>query len=63
MARELEGYRDCLEDLKEFFGGKGLLYAKDVARYMQTDTRTVVKRFDIPKDGITTVMLARRMCQ
>lgn len=61
MARELEGYRDCLEDLCDYFGGKRLLYPADVAKYLGVDPRTAKARYDIPKDGIVLPMLARRM--
>ena len=62
--REREGYREILADLREHFGpNHNLLTAKDVALYCGCDTRTAVKRYDIPKGGILMINLARRMCQ
>lgn len=63
MPREREGYRDMLADLREYFGpDHNLLTVKDVAKYCGIDPRTAAKRYDISKDGIMLVMLARKMC-
>lgn len=61
--RELEGYRDVLADLREYFGpDHNLLSAKDVARYCGCDPRTARDLYNIPKSGILMPILARRMC-
>lgn len=63
MPRELEGYRDVMEDLLDYFGGRRLLYQRDVAAYLGCCPRTAAKLYNIPREGITVPMLARRMCQ
>lgn len=63
MPRELEGYRDVLEDLLNFFGERRLVYPKDVAAYLKVCPRTAKKRYDLPSEGIALPMLARRMCK
>ena len=62
MPREKEGYRDNMEALLEYFGGKRLLSIEDVAEYCGRDRRFVKKRFGIDKNGIMLPVLARRMC-
>ncbi|WP_143162355.1 hypothetical protein [Sporobacter termitidis] len=64
MPREKEGYRDQLADISAFFGERRLLMISDVIRYLGRDRDYVIKRLGIshPKDGITTVELARRLC-
>lgn len=63
MSRELEAYRDNFEALKEYFGGKMLLTAKEVGEYCGIDFRTAQRRFGITRDGITIPTLARRMAR
>lgn len=63
MPKELDGYRDVLEDLLDFFGGKRLLYPAEVAQYLGVDSRTAKARYDIPREGIAAPILARRMCR
>lgn len=62
MPRERPEYRDNYEALLEFSGGRMLLTATEVARYLGKDPRTVRKMYDIGKTGITIPTLARRMC-
>lgn len=62
MSRESETYRDNLEQLTEFFGGKRVLSLSDVVRYTGRDRRTVKRLYQVvPSSGITTATLARRM--
>lgn len=62
--RERDGYRDVVADLREYFGkDHNLLTAKEVAKYCGRDPRTIARLYDIPKNGILIVQLARRMCQ
>ena len=61
--KELAEYRDNLEELTKFFGKKRLLTAQDVADYTGRTRRFVTEIYQIPKSGITTATLARRMCQ
>lgn len=61
MPREREDYRDNLEDLLEFFGGKRLISKIEAANYLGLDPRTAAKRFDIGKNGISLPTLARRL--
>lgn len=61
--REKEDYRDNLEEITRFFGPKRLLTIQDVADYTGRSREFVSKNFDIPKLGITTASLARRLSQ
>lgn len=61
MPRELEAYRDNLEELLKFFGSRRLVTAVDVAHYCGRDRRFVAELYNIPKSGITLPTLARRM--
>ena len=63
MARELEGYRDVMEDLLTFFNGRRLLYQRDVAEYLGCCPRKAAKLYNIPREGITIPLLARRICK
>lgn len=58
---EKSTYRDNLADLLDFFGGRRLLTAVDVGRYLGIDRRTAARRYNIGKDGITAATLARRL--
>lgn len=58
---EKSTYRDNLADLLDFFGGRRLLTAVDVARYLGIDRRTAARRYNIGKDGITAPTLARML--
>ncbi len=62
MASKETEYRDNLAELKEFFGERRLVTAKDVARYTGRDKRFVSELYQIPSTGITLPTLARRMC-
>jgi hypothetical protein len=63
VSREKEGYRDELEQLAQFFGGRRVLTLKDVERYTGRDYRWCKKAYDIdPAKGITITALARKMC-
>ena len=61
--REKADYRDNLEELTRYFGNKRLLTIKDVSEYCGRTWSYVKKTYEIDKDGITTVSLARKMCQ
>ena len=51
MPREPKAYRENLQDVLEFFGGKRLLTLADVRAYTGlADNRSIKKRFPI-KDG------------
>lgn len=53
MSRELPAYRDNLEDILEFTGGRRLLTLEDVKRYTGLgDNRTVRKRFPYFLDNV-----------
>lgn len=55
-------YRDILEQLLAHFR-KHWVYPTEVANYCGLDYRTVMKKFDISRDGISIETLARRMCR
>ena len=62
MGREKEGYRDNLESILAFTGGKHLLNATAVGNYLGIDRHTAQRRFGVTRDGITAEALARKLC-
>ncbi len=59
MPREHTGYRENLQDILEFSGGKRLLTMSDVKTYTGlVDDRTVKKRFPITNGYISAATLA-----
>lgn len=65
MPREKPEYRDNYEALLQYSGGRMMLTASEVAKYLGKDVRTVIKLYNItnPRIGITIPTLARRMCE
>lgn len=61
MPREPTAYRDNLEDILAFSGGKRLLSQKEVAVYLGRDRRYIKKVFGIERDGISAATLARKL--
>lgn len=61
MGKELDCYRDVLEDILAASSGRRLLTGKDVAAYLGIDPRTARKRYAIPEGGILAPVLARRL--
>lgn len=61
MPREKEAFRDTLEDVLAFFGGKRLLRQSDVVRYTGLDPKTVKKRFSFKDGFISAIVLAREL--
>lgn len=61
MSREKQDYRDNLEELLRFTGGRHLMTAKEVGAYCGIDQRTAARRYSIPKTGISVPTLARMM--
>lgn len=60
MSRELPGYRENLEDILSFTGGKRLLSVGDLCRYTGiTDHRTAKRHFPVENGYISAVVLAR----
>ena len=49
MPREKELYRENLARLDAAFPGRELIPAKEAARYLGMDVRTVIGRKDLPK--------------
>lgn len=60
MARESESYRDNLESLLAHFR-KHWVYPKELGQYMGVDYRTVMKKFDMTRNGCSIEVIARRM--
>lgn len=59
MPRERTGYRENLQDILEYFGGKRLLTMGDVKNYTGLkDSRSVHKRFPFCNGYISAVTLA-----
>lgn len=63
MGRELESYRDILEDILKYTGGKRLLTTEEVCRYLGICYKTAKKRFTMTRDGISAPALARKLAQ
>lgn len=64
MSREHPAYRDNLEDLLTFFGGKRVLSIKEVARYTGKDCRWVKTHLGFQDQNCISVpTLARRLCE
>lgn len=60
MGRELPGYRDNLQDILEFFGGRRLLTVADVKAYTGLHKHASVKRrFPFQDNRISAATLAR----
>ena len=59
MPRERTGYRENLQDILEFFGGKRMLSVKDVLEFTGfADSRTAHKRFPFSDGYISAATLA-----
>ena len=59
MSRERYGYRENLQDILEFFGGRRVLTIADVRRYTGlNDYRTLKSRFPFHNNSISAVSLA-----
>lgn len=61
MSREKENFREQLMVINEAFGGKQLLNASEVGRWLKMDRHNVVKRFKFKNGLISTVQLASEM--
>lgn len=60
MSKELPGYRENLEDILTFTGGKRLLTVGDLCRYTgMTDQRTAKRHFPVEHGYISAATLAR----
>ena len=56
MSRERYGYRENLQDILEFFGGRRVLTIADVKRYTGLhDYRTLKSRFPFQNNSISAV--------
>lgn len=56
MSRELPGYRDRLQEVTQFFGGKQILTIGDVRRYTgMVDPRTIRRHFPFGKRKFITL--------
>lgn len=63
MPRERQDYRDILEDILAFTGGKRMLCISDVVRYTGHSAKTVKKKWPEFKEGVTAPTLARALCR
>lgn len=61
MPREPVAYRDNLEDLLSFFGGKRMLNIQEVTRYCGKDVRWVKERFHLDAKACISVPTLARM--
>ena len=65
MAREKQGFRDCIAQLNEMFPDQGMLSRTDVARFMGVNRTTVRRRgieFNSATGRVTKADLARQIC-
>lgn len=59
MSRERSGYRENLQDILEFSGGRRLLTVADVKKYTGlADYRTIKRRFPFVDNRISAANLA-----
>ena len=62
MSRELPAFRENLQDVLEFSGGRRLLSIADVKRYTGlSDYRAIKKRFPFTNGFISAATLARAL--
>ncbi len=62
MSRESPAYRDTLEDVLAFSGGRRLLSIADVSRYTGlVDYRALHRRFRFQDGYISAIVLARSL--
>lgn len=59
MPREKQDFRPYLERLDEKFPDKEIITQKECAAFLGLAPRTVKKRYQIGKDGISKIKLAR----
>ena len=66
MAREKEGYRDCLERLDEKFPGKEILKYADLIVLFKLSQATIIRNwrpyYNKAVGGIPKTTVARIMC-
>lgn len=62
MPREKEDYRNILEGLLNHFH-KHWVYPMEIGDYLGINYRTVMRKFDIDRDGCSIETLARKMCK
>lgn len=64
MSKELPGYRENLEDILAFTGGKRMLAMGDLLKYTGFgDPRTVRRHFPLENGYISAATLARCLSQ
>ena len=61
MPREKEAYRDNLEQILNFTGGKQVLNITEVANFTGIGRHTVVKKYPFKKGSISAATLAREL--
>ena len=59
MPREKELYREYVERLDERFPDKEILTQRDCVDFLGLNVKTVKNRYNITKDGISKLKLAR----
>lgn len=59
MPREKELYREYVERLDERFPDKEILTQRDCVDFLGLNVKTVKSRYNITKDGISKLKLAR----
>ncbi len=63
MPREPEMYRDTLEDILTYTGGKRMLNISEVARYVGHRREWVTEHLGVTAEGITAMALARKLAK
>lgn len=61
MSREKETFRDELELILQYFGGKHIISWKEVQEYTGKGYDWCTNHLPIPHDGCTAVQLARAL--
>ncbi len=59
MPREKELFRPYLERLDEKFPSQEIISQKECAVFLGLDPRTVKKKYQVGKDGVSKIKLAR----
>ena len=64
MPRESPAYRDTLEDILAFSGGRRMLSVGEVSKYTGlVDYRTLHRHFPFTNGYISAILLARALCK
>lgn len=63
MSREMEGFREKLEELHTMFPGRVWLKTSEIAKSAGMDRRTAIRKFGIGSGGMSVDDFARALCK